>query len=158
MKNNKNNQGGFTAIELLFVILFIGLLVLVSISFLNTSRRKARDAKRLVDIRRIQTALEFYKLEYSTYPVFDKPIILGGNNFIQICDDTSGAIVDIQTQCQNVFMAPVPKDPSTDKSYIYIGDKDGYTIGFETEDDTVLGGSREYYAHPESTNTNPQIQ
>ena len=59
---------GFTLIELLVVVAIIGLLATLSIVALNTARAKARDAKRVGDIKQIQTALELYYNDNSGYP------------------------------------------------------------------------------------------
>ena len=61
-------QKGFTLIELLVVIAIIGILATVVISSLNKARAKARDARRVQDIKSIQTALEMYYLDHGTYP------------------------------------------------------------------------------------------
>ena len=59
-KNMKNNKKGFTLIELLVVIAIIGLLATLSVVALNTARVKARDARRVSDVKQMQTALEMY--------------------------------------------------------------------------------------------------
>ncbi|MDP2944634.1 MAG: prepilin-type N-terminal cleavage/methylation domain-containing protein [bacterium] len=64
----KNNKPGFTLIELLVVIAIIGLLSTLSILALNTARARARDAKRISDVKQIQTALEMYYNDMSDYP------------------------------------------------------------------------------------------
>ena len=62
------NKKGFTLIELLVVIAIIGLLSTLSILALNSARARARDAKRISDVRQIQTALEMYYNENNDYP------------------------------------------------------------------------------------------
>lgn len=62
------NKKGFTLIELLVVVAIIGLLSTLSIIALNTARAKARDARRVSDIKQIQTALELYFNDKSAYP------------------------------------------------------------------------------------------
>jgi prepilin-type N-terminal cleavage/methylation domain-containing protein len=64
----KKNQKGFTLIELLVVIAIIGILSTLSVLALNSARARARDAKRIADIRQIQTALEMYYNMNNTYP------------------------------------------------------------------------------------------
>jgi len=64
----KNNKSGFTLIELLVVIAIIGLLSTLSVLALNTARAKARDAKRISDVKQIQTALEMYYNDVNDYP------------------------------------------------------------------------------------------
>ncbi|MGE5425829.1 MAG: type II secretion system protein [Bacillota bacterium] len=59
---------GFTLIELLVVIAIIGLLSTLSVLALNSARARARDAKRIADIKQVQTALEMYYNDANNYP------------------------------------------------------------------------------------------
>lgn len=61
-------QKGFTLIELLVVIAIIGLLSTLAVVALNNARMKSRDAKRVSDIKQIQTALELYYNDANAYP------------------------------------------------------------------------------------------
>jgi prepilin-type N-terminal cleavage/methylation domain-containing protein len=71
---------GFTLIELLVVIAIIGLLSTLAVVSLNNAREKSRDAKRVSDIRQIQTGLELYYADRNGYPVVPTGgIILGGS-------------------------------------------------------------------------------
>ena len=63
-----NNNKGFTLIELLVVISIIALLSSVVFASLSVSRSKARDAKRISDVRQIRNALELYRNDYGSYP------------------------------------------------------------------------------------------
>jgi len=65
LKNNK----GFTLIELLVVIAIIGLLSSVVLASLNSARSKARDAKRVSDLRAVALALNLYYDQYGTFCV-----------------------------------------------------------------------------------------
>ena len=64
----KNNQKGFTLIELLVVIAIIGLLSTLAVVSLNNARTKSRDARRIADVKQIQTALELFFTDNSQYP------------------------------------------------------------------------------------------
>ena len=65
---NKNKKG-FTLIELLVVIAIIGLLSALSILALGSARARARDAKRVADVKQMQTALEMYFNDMNDYPL-----------------------------------------------------------------------------------------
>lgn len=53
-------EKGFTLIELLVVIAIIGVLASIVLASLNNARTKARDTRRITDIKQIQLALELY--------------------------------------------------------------------------------------------------
>jgi prepilin-type N-terminal cleavage/methylation domain-containing protein len=69
----KKNKQGFTLIELLVVIAIIGLLSTLSIVALNQARARSRDARRLADVKQIQTALEMYYNDQGAYPASTTP-------------------------------------------------------------------------------------
>lgn len=61
-------NGGFTLIELLIVLTIIGTLAtLTTVNYLSVKQR-ARDSQRKADIMQIQSALEMYRVDNSTYP------------------------------------------------------------------------------------------
>ncbi|HDY73473.1 MAG TPA: prepilin-type N-terminal cleavage/methylation domain-containing protein [Candidatus Jorgensenbacteria bacterium] len=64
-----NNQKGFTLIEMLVVIAIVGLLSSVVVVGLTGAREKARDARRIADIRGIQNDLELEYSDASGYPL-----------------------------------------------------------------------------------------
>jgi len=60
---------GFTLIEMLVVVAIIGLLSSTILVGLGNARSKARDARRISDLRQIQTGLENYYIEHNqSYP------------------------------------------------------------------------------------------
>lgn len=78
-------QKGFTLIELLVVIAIIGLLSTLAVVALNNARMKARDSKRVSDIKQIQTALELYYNDASGYPAnINEPISYGGVSYMPV--------------------------------------------------------------------------
>jgi len=58
----------FTLIELLVVVAIMGLLAGMAVVALNQAREKARNARRIADIKQIQTALELYYMDQAGYP------------------------------------------------------------------------------------------
>ena len=91
----KKNKQGFTLIELLVVIAIIGLLSTLSIVALNQARARARDARRLADVKQIQTALEMYYNDKGGYPAAVTP----------------GASIVDPAASSTVYMDIVPKPP-----------------------------------------------
>lgn len=63
-----NSKKGFTLIELLVVISIITLLSSVVLVSLNSARIKGREAKRQLDLKQLQTALELYYQDNGSYP------------------------------------------------------------------------------------------
>ncbi|MBU1146489.1 type II secretion system GspH family protein [Patescibacteria group bacterium] len=63
------NKKGFTLIELLVVIAIIGLLSTLAVVALTSARTKARDSKRVADMKQVQTAMELYYSATNGYPV-----------------------------------------------------------------------------------------
>ena len=68
LQKRNSSQRGFTLIELLVVIAIIGMLSSVVLASMNTARTKARDARRMADIKQVQTALELYNSDNQKYP------------------------------------------------------------------------------------------
>ncbi len=60
IKNRFNKSKGFTLIELLVVIAIIGLLATVVLVTLSSTRVRARDARRKIDIKQLSTAIQLY--------------------------------------------------------------------------------------------------
>jgi prepilin-type N-terminal cleavage/methylation domain-containing protein len=69
MEKLRTKNEGFTLIELLVVIAIIGLISSIVLVSLNSARVKARDAKRIAEIKQIQTALELYYDDNNAYPL-----------------------------------------------------------------------------------------
>jgi len=109
------NKKGFTLIELLVVIAIIGLLSTLAVVALGQARLKARDSKRLADLKQMQTALELYYTDNNSYP--DNPV--DGSNLGEsakaLCLDSGG----FDATCDaNAYMGLVPKDPGS-SHYVY---------------------------------------
>jgi len=66
---SKINDRGFTLIELLVVIAIIGLLASIVLVSLNSARMKARDTKRIAEIKQLMIALEMYYDSNGHYPI-----------------------------------------------------------------------------------------
>ena len=73
-----DKQKGFTLLELLVVIGIIGLLASILVVNLTGTRRRARDTKRVADIRSMQTAVEDYYGKNGKYPGVISDLVSGG--------------------------------------------------------------------------------
>lgn len=97
------NKRGFTLIELLVVISIISFLASSAMVLINSSRIKARDAKRKADLIQIVKALDLYFEKYGFYP--SGPI---GHDVIGSYFSTDGGnwIPGLQE-----FLPKIPRDP-----------------------------------------------
>jgi len=68
MSISKNRNRGFTLIELLVVIAVIGVLAAIVFTSVNSARMKARNAKRLEEVRSYSIALALAYDKYGEYP------------------------------------------------------------------------------------------
>ncbi|MDP3043158.1 MAG: type II secretion system protein [bacterium] len=128
----KNNKKGFTLVELLVVIAIIGLLSTLAVVALNNARSKARDARRVSDVKQIQTALELYFNDENGYPPITG-VVAGG--------PITGPI-SLVTYMNAVPSNPTPVNDGTecgsaDTSYTYVSDSpfSTYTLQY------CLGGA-----------------
>jgi len=112
-------QKGFTLIELLVVIAIIGILASVVLVSLNSARKKARDSKRLSDLKQIQLAIELYYDDKGYYPKEGD----GSNGRVG-----EGAGLDTML---SPYISAVPNDPlgPGDGSYYYYYDGKQWCTG-----------------------------
>lgn len=115
-KRNTKGHRGFTLIELLVVIAIIGILSSVVLASLNTARQKARDARRISDIKNLQLALELSADDH------------GGNY--------PAALADLVT---DGYISVVPLDPSDDSAPLYgSNNSTQYHLAFDLENSANL--------------------
>ncbi|MEP7167381.1 MAG: type II secretion system protein [Candidatus Woesebacteria bacterium] len=98
---------GFTLIELLVVIAIIAVLSVIGLVSFTGASKKSRDGKREADLSQVRSALELYKAEKNTYPVY--------------AGQTSGAYTSATNALQiaGYLTPPIPVDPKNASPYQY---------------------------------------
>lgn len=107
---NTKKLRGFTLIELLVAIAIIGILSSILMVNLSGFRERTRDTTRKKDLRTIQTALELYRADTSSYPAS-----------LPSCgtDISNGGVA---------YLKKLPCDPVTGSKYNYTTPGSGYEI------------------------------
>jgi len=105
----KKSNRGFTLIELLVVISVIGLLSGVVMVSMQDARAKARDSRRLSDMRQIVSALTMYYDKYGAFPPISPDACCDGwDQAPCVAEPSSSFIGGLQTRG---ITGTVPSDP-----------------------------------------------
>lgn len=129
-----NNRGGFTLIEIMVVIVILAMLAAIVGPKLmgRTDDAKVTDAK--VQIKNVETALKFYKLDNGVYPSTEQ-----GLNAL-ISKPTVGVIPKSYKDGGYLESKKVPKDPwGNDYLYVSPGEHGDYDL-FSYGTDGAKGG------------------
>jgi prepilin-type N-terminal cleavage/methylation domain-containing protein len=156
----------FTLVELLVVIAIIGLLSTVAVVATTSTRSKARDTKRIADIKQIMTAMYLYR-ENNPAGTYPNPTALGcaastggyyclGQTDSQTCWASSEFHgCDLLNSALSSYIAKIPDDPEnvTGKHgdaylYLFSGSNSGVTAPFlhwgmdqQTSANICMGGA-----------------
>ncbi len=146
----KRAPSGFTLIELLVVIAIIGLLSTLAVVALNSARQRSRDAKRVSDIRQVQTALELGFSETTNYPTGAALALGSGATAHVLCNNAgTSAFQATSAGCTTIYMGLIPANPSPNgASYLYnsASGSGTYSITFTLEGATGQLTSASYPA------------
>ncbi|MBU2219648.1 prepilin-type N-terminal cleavage/methylation domain-containing protein [Patescibacteria group bacterium] len=122
---------GFTVIELLVVFAIIGVLASVVMVSVSNLRERARDDRRLTDMKALRDALAMYQIQNATFPsqLTAEPI--------------TGADTMSQTLISERLLPGPIKDPLSTGQYVYIyqslSSNATYLITFCLETDFLEG-------------------
>ncbi|MBI3632517.1 MAG: prepilin-type N-terminal cleavage/methylation domain-containing protein, partial [Candidatus Vogelbacteria bacterium] len=121
----KNRKKGFTLIELLVVVAIIGILASVILVSLGSARAKARDARRISDVKQLQNGLELYYSTFGRYPMFSEVYPGGAPDNTYAYTSTACATANGPSgHCISPdYMPTPPTDPLSGVPYYYAGHK-----------------------------------
>lgn len=115
--HRRQKLGGFTLIEILIVVAIIAILASVVLVGLGPTQQSGRDARRLSDIRQIQTGLELYFSKCGYYPGTVQSASPCGSfsatNFVGL-SGASGALTQ-----SGIGISTIPNDPTAGHQYYY---------------------------------------
>ncbi|MBI2485197.1 type II secretion system protein [Candidatus Uhrbacteria bacterium] len=135
---------GFTLLEVLIVVSIIAILGAASALGVSAARSKMRDARRLSDMRQLQSALEDYYKEFNQYPTGEGLWL--GEEGKSACLSSAGFSASCQG-ASRVFLSRVSREYTAGISsavrcgvppaagYCYTAKEGGasYRVGFELE-------------------------
>lgn len=122
------NKKGFTLIEVLVVVGIIGLLSAVVLVGIGPFRAKGRDARRISDLRQVQSGLELYYTKNQNYPAA-----------------ASWDALKTVLIAAGIGVSDIPNDPLIGRSYGYCKTADNYNYAvaayLEDKDNSILAQS-----------------
>lgn len=125
------SSNGFTLIELLVVIAIIGVLATIVMVSISDLRARARDDRRVADMKAIRDALAMYQVQRVAYPSLPAETIITGS------DAFSAELISER------LMQRVPVDPTNVSPYVYtyqsLSGDSSYVLNFCLETDYLKG-------------------
>ena len=100
---------------------------------LDQASGSSQDARRISDIKQIQTGLEMYFNDANSYPISPDPVVLGVGNLKSICfsaTSATGFLANPNDCSSNIYMRSMPSDPGGGQYLYQSFDGKSYTIDF----------------------------
>lgn len=129
----KFNKLGFTLVELMIVITVIAILATIAVVSFTRVQKQARDTKRKAEMKSLQTALQAYFTEKTSYPIYTTA--------------PGGAAFTVLAALKPTYISSIPKAPLGSSGgnieYTYISDSVGfkYAICVDLETTTASGST-----------------
>ena len=144
---------GFTLLEVVVVIAIMGVLTVIIIPSLNSSRERNRDMERVADIGTIKIGLLNYYAKYDSYPTELDPASTTINQYI-----VDSAFVD--PDGSKYDYVPLKRSTGTKCTYFHLGATLESQIGQIDKTDTfssVRGSISNGYSYCDSSYSGPGI-
>lgn len=94
-------ESGITMIEVIIVVALLAILLIISLSYINSSSlKRSRDSKRKDDLARLKVAVEEYYNDHGEYPPPEMLADCGGSSL-------------------SPYINPMPCDPASKSPYLY---------------------------------------
>jgi prepilin-type N-terminal cleavage/methylation domain-containing protein len=139
----RHHTQGFTLIELLVVIAIIGLLMTVAVAGFSYVRERARDTKRVSDMKIMQKALEIFLTTNSRYPIVSVDTCLTNTDAVSQALKNAGAMTEVPVDPY----APWVADPA--HCYLYMqNDGSSFGVQFTLEQNSPVGTAGTHQVGP----------
>ncbi|OGZ42129.1 MAG: hypothetical protein A3C80_01800 [Candidatus Ryanbacteria bacterium RIFCSPHIGHO2_02_FULL_45_43] len=144
----QKKEDGFTLLELLIVITILALLASIITPSVSGFRSKARDTRRILDLREIRKALEFYHNDQNNYPFsnFTQPYYYCDSSLGWFRSSTVGDHCDIGPLGPGSSAGPSPGDYWYSSSNLQPLVDAGYISKLPT-DPSGAGAKTHYYMY-----------
>lgn len=132
---------GFTLIEILVVVAIIGILASIVLVGLGGFRERARDSRRIADLRQVQNVLELYANKCGRYPTQGAVSPDGCSGITGAGGDLAWTDLATLLKGAGLGIATIPNDPlAPAKNYFfkYSSDHQHYVIGANLDGDNPL--------------------
>lgn len=143
----RSTRFGFTLIEILIVVAIIAILASVVLIGLGPTQQSGRDAKRLSDLREVQTGLELFYAKCGFYP----GSYSGGACVNQPTTGSGWTDLTAALTSAPIGVTQVPNDPSGGTATYYYsqeGNGSSYVLGAMMENSA--GSAFQGYNYPSS--------
>jgi general secretion pathway protein G len=121
MNSRRQQQVGFTLIEIMVVILILGLLATLVVQSLRGATDKAKRTKAMADIAEFKTALDRYYIDNGSYPTSDQGLQALVN------PPSQGNQAQTTNYEEGGYIRRIPNDP-WNNPYVYQSDGNTYTL------------------------------
>ena len=134
-----HRQSGFTIVELLVVIVVIAILATITSVAYTGVQERGRDAKRISDLKHLQTAIEHYKLDNGHYP---STVISGTTYWLGKCS-TFYNVDDYIPGLAPDYIDKLPYEQyynSSSQCYVYRSDGTDFSLVSYLSAESICGG------------------